>query len=169
MVDGKYKKEKDKTVYVPRTPEEMASLQQIVKAAMGFSEERGDDVSVVNVAFSARPAKVTFMHRILDVLFRLVRPLINLILALIFIFMVLKPLLNRYVLYPPELPGAKKAPALEGAGPEGEGLPPPSFEVTPDVTGELRDLADKYPERAAALIKIWLREQRKESEDAEST
>ena len=170
MVDGKYVKEKDKTVYKPRTPEEIAGLEQIVKAAMGFSDERGDEVSVVNVPFSERRVQESVLDRSLDIFSRFVRPIANLVLALIFIFAVLKPLLNRFVLKPPEEIEPVESPALEGAVAEGGVPAPPAFEPVPDVTGELRDLASEYPERAAALIKVWLREKQKESkENAENT
>ena len=165
MVDGKYVKEKDKTVYKPRTPEEIAGLEQIVKAAMGFSDERGDEVSVVNVPFSERQAPASVMDRAVDVFSKFVRPLANLVLALIFIFAVLKPLLNRFVLKPPEEMEPAESPALEGAAAEGAVPAPAAFEPVPDVTGELRDLASEYPERAAALIKVWLREKQEGSEE----
>ncbi len=170
MVDGKYKTEKGKTVYVPRTPEEIASLEQIVKAAMGFSDDRGDEVSVVNVPFSEQPSRAGILEKTVDLFSRFIRPVANLILALIFIFAILKPLLNKFVLSPPEEMETGETPALEGAGPEGEVAAPPSFEPVPDVTGELRELANEYPERAAALIKVWLREKQDNADnDAENT
>ncbi len=164
MVDGKYKKEKGKTVYVPRTPEELTNLKQIVMAAMGYSEERGDDVSVVNVPFSPEKVEKGIAGKAMDIFTKLIRPLANLLLALIFIFAVLRPLLNRFVLKPPEAQPEEGAPAIEGEVEGGEAVAAPAFEPIPDVKGELRDLAKEYPERAAALIKIWLREKKKDKE-----
>src|SRR6202000_2790735 len=37
--------------YTPRSAEEMAHLNDLVKAAMGYSSDRGDTVQVVNVRF----------------------------------------------------------------------------------------------------------------------
>ncbi len=164
MVDGKYEEKKGKKVYVPRSPEEITSLEQIVKAAMGFSEERGDEVSVVNVAFSPEGKEEGALAKAVDVFTHLIKPIANLILALIFIFVVLKPLLNRFVLKPIEEREEEEVAALEGAEEEQAALQP-AFEPVPDVTGELRDLANEYPERAAALIKIWLREKKEQSEE----
>ncbi len=170
MVDGKYVQEKGKTVYKPRSAEEIAGLEQIIKAAMGFSDERGDEVRVVNVPFTEKAAQPSVADRAMEIFLKFVRPMANLLLALIFIFVILKPLLNRYVLKPPEETMPQESPALEGAAPEGAAPAPPAFEPVPDVTGELRDLAGEYPERAAALIKVWLREKQKESDkNAEST
>ena len=91
----------------------------------------------------------------------MIKPVANLILALIFIFVVVRPLVNRFVLGPREEEERARE-AIEGGVSEGEVALKPSLEPVPDVTDELRDLANDYPERAAALIKVWLREKRKE-------
>ena len=51
VVDGKYEIKADETgnqgrTYVPRSPEEMKQFQDIVVKAMGYNEERSDQVSV---------------------------------------------------------------------------------------------------------------------------
>jgi flagellar M-ring protein FliF len=166
LIDGTYEAKDGKTEYVPRTPEEMAKFQNIVRAAMGFSEERGDDLSVQNVPFSETRTAEASMTEMVNMGVKVLKPLTNLILALLFIFLVLRPILNRYVLASKE----EEAPAgHEGGMLEGEALPeieaPTGFEPGPDAAEELRELATEYPERAAALIKVWLRE-KGESPDA---
>ena len=60
IVDGSYEtstvgkgdKKEVKTTYVPRTPEEMKTLENIVKRAVNFSDERGDRVEVANIPFN---------------------------------------------------------------------------------------------------------------------
>lgn len=176
LVDGTYKIKNGKKVYVPRSAEEMAALKNIVKAAMGYSEDRGDELSVVNVPFNITTTKPSKMARAIAIGSKLIRPLTNLVLALLFIFLILRPLLKRYVFKPEEsetaLPGAEGAEAgveaIEGAIGEEEALPhAPAFEPLPNVHEELRNVANDYPERAAALIKIWLRE--KIDDGSEST
>ncbi len=170
LVDGKYEEKDGKEVYLPRTDEEIDSLRQIVKVAMGYSDERGDDLSVVNIPFTKRAEEPSIMESATEVISQFIKPVANLILALIFIFVILKPLLDKFVLGSKEKTGATSALpeggelAIEGAGP---GELPPSFEPIPDATVELKELASNYPERAAALIKIWLREQ-DQKEDNES-
>jgi flagellar M-ring protein FliF len=39
--------------YTPRTAEEMQRIEQLVRTAVGFNQERGDQVSVINVRFPA--------------------------------------------------------------------------------------------------------------------
>lgn len=41
----------NQVVYVPRTDEEMSKLERIVKRAVNFNAERGDEVEVVNIPF----------------------------------------------------------------------------------------------------------------------
>lgn len=58
VVDGSYAKGKnadgDEVMnYVPRPPEEMTKLEQIVRSAVGFSEPRGDQIQAHNLAFDS--------------------------------------------------------------------------------------------------------------------
>ena len=39
--------------YTPRSAEEMQRIEQLVRTAVGFNQERGDQVSVINVRFPA--------------------------------------------------------------------------------------------------------------------
>lgn len=164
IVDGTYKKENDKLVYVPRTPEEMQSLEEIVKAAVGYNEERGDEVQVVNVPFSGtKPVEAGTLAKAVDIGSKLIRPLTNLILAILFLLFVVRPLLNKYVFGPKEIPSPEElaAPEAEEAVEEEEIEEievPPTVEPLTSAQDELRGLASEYPERAAALVKIWLRE-----------
>ena len=165
LVDGTYKIKDGKKIYVPRSPQEMAALKKIVRAAVGYSEDRGDEISVVNVPFNITKKTTSKMAKMVAIGSRVIRPITNLVLALLFIFLVLKPLLKRYVFKPEEpeaLPAegaAEGIDAIEGGLDEEEALPhAPAFEPLPNVHEELRNVANDYPERAAALIKIWLRE-----------
>ncbi len=56
IVDGAYKIEEDEEgetlqTYIPRSQEEMAKLESIVKRAINFDSARGDDIEVVNINF----------------------------------------------------------------------------------------------------------------------
>lgn len=165
MVDGSYKPKGNELVYTPRTQEEMANLDHIVKAAIGFNAERGDDVSVVNVPFKAQATtEEKGPSKLLDMASRFAIPFVNLVLAIIFIFLVLRPLLNRYVLGSGDKTGHMQPETHRGEGelqPGEEGFefpPPPVIHPLPDARERLREMANAYPERAAALVKIWLRE-----------
>jgi flagellar M-ring protein FliF len=57
LVDGKYekvagkKKSAPQSKYVPLTPDELQKIDALVKSAVGFSQGRGDQVTVVNIPF----------------------------------------------------------------------------------------------------------------------
>jgi len=52
FVDGKYEKDK----YIARTAEEIEMIKGMVKRAVGFNAERGDEIEVANVPFKIQPA-----------------------------------------------------------------------------------------------------------------
>jgi len=158
LVDGIYKPENGQSVYAARSPEEIANFERIVKAAMGFSRERGDEVSVVNVPFTVRSDEVqgTF-SQVAEVGARFVKPFVNLVLAILFIVFVIRPLVERFVRGRSGQASDRAvsqggAEAMEGGGAAA------ALEHLPDARKELRDIAKDYPERAAALVKVWLRE-----------
>ena len=56
LVDGKYQlspgaKPGEQPKYLPRTPDELAKIDALVKSAVGFNAERGDQVTVANIPF----------------------------------------------------------------------------------------------------------------------
>lgn len=52
MVDGTYQTAEDGAVqYVPRTPQEMTSLLNMVRGALGLRDDRGDILEITNIAF----------------------------------------------------------------------------------------------------------------------
>jgi flagellar M-ring protein FliF len=52
LVDGIYTGEGEATTYAPRSEEELAKLQELVRSAVGYDAARGDDVKVVNMQFA---------------------------------------------------------------------------------------------------------------------
>lgn len=52
LVDGTYEKKEDgSATYKPRSPEDLAKIEQLVRRAVGFNESRGDEVKVENLQF----------------------------------------------------------------------------------------------------------------------
>lgn len=66
VVDGTYKtvtvgkgdKQREESEYVPRTAEEMAAFENIIKSAVNFDADRGDKIEVANIAFNSEPLMV---------------------------------------------------------------------------------------------------------------
>jgi flagellar M-ring protein FliF len=148
-VDGAYTTD-DKGVrtYQPRAAEEMQQIEQLVKSAIGFSEQRGDQMKVVNLRFSQPeietlpPAEEPFMGlEKADMLYISQSAGIGII-ALLLIFFVMRPMIkalaapgNGGLLAAQSMPvqGALAAAAngaLAVAGPMSAGaLPPPPSAV----------------------------------------
>lgn len=177
MVDGSYKTEGGEKgeggskVYVPRTEEEMAKFDAIIKNAVGFDGNRGDKVEVVNIPFEDGETAFADLGgggmANKELLLMMVRyGIIAAFLVAIFLF-ILRPLL-RWLTVPPvpiriagELPrsvseiedelaqgggvlaAADRARALEGGS------------VMPNRAVEI---ARRNPERAAQVLKGWLGE-----------
>ena len=165
IVDGTYKetpgsKGSKTKEYVPRPPEEMKNLEAIIKRAIGYDEKRGDQVELINLPFSwsipeedLKPDKgVIWKEYVVD----FYKPAVSLLLALLFIFFVVKPLLKRR----PSLTQEKGVPLLaqgdQSAGPE-----------APQVTGAQKPLEirnqtlqfiQKDPSKTAGIVKTWLQE-----------
>jgi flagellar M-ring protein FliF len=63
LVDGRYdvttgKDGKVTRKYIPRNEDEIKKLEEVVKKAVGFSQERGDQVEVLNVAFDSNAVEI---------------------------------------------------------------------------------------------------------------
>src|SRR5205823_5019528 len=52
------KDEKGEVTYKPRTKEELDTISQLVRSAIGFDQKRGDQVQIVNLRFADAPASI---------------------------------------------------------------------------------------------------------------
>jgi flagellar M-ring protein FliF len=138
----------------------MKSLQAIIRRAIGYDEKRGDQVELINMPFSwaipeedLKPEKgVIWKEYVLD----FYKPAVSLLLAVLFIFFVVRPLLKRR----PSLSQEKAVPLLS----QNEQLPAAE---APRMTGakkplEIRDqilqLVQEDPSKTAGIVKTWIRE-----------
>lgn len=167
--------------WTARTPEEMQRLTQLVRSAVGFSEQRGDVVEVVNVRFARAPsegaeAKPPGLLDNLSVM-RLVEVGAGLIAALALIFFVLRPLIGGLVRggardaalgAPGALPGPPGAPPFAAALPAPDGAVAtaelePSIDIA-QIQGRVRassvkkvaEVVDQHPDESIQIIRGWL-------------
>lgn len=162
-----------------RTAEEMERLATLVREAVGFSEQRGDSVRVVNAAFlpaeDVAAAEPGFWQQawFWDVL----RQVGGLALVALLVLGVLRPAIKRLLAAPGhaavatagsggghalppgvvagQLPGTGATAALEG-GREAMRLPGPGHYE--DVLDAARGLVREDPKRVAQLVKNWVAE-----------
>lgn len=130
LVDGAVDSE---GTYAPRSPEELAQYDALVKSAIGYEEARGDLVEIVNLQFVPLSVEDTeiveagFLGLSKADLFRIAEMLVLGIVAVLVILLVVRPLITRAfdiaaTANPMAVPGM--LPAGASTGPQGQLAPP---------------------------------------------
>ncbi len=156
-----YRKQAGDQPAKPLAPEELQQVSALVREAMGYSQERGDTVNVVNAAFSEiRPeaAEVPIWKDPENVAFakELLKNLLVFGLAFYLVFGVLRPLLRDLLKPVPQAAPAAEMPAeaaLSAFEARMEELSRKGYE---DQLREIRDFAKQNPKAAADIIKEWM-------------
>lgn len=158
----------------PRSQDELQALSQLVRTAIGFTEERGDVVTVESLQFAAPPTAGEVAEAgAMDFLGRNAMTLLQMgvlsIVALVLGLSVVRPILSP----PPATEGelalaggleatllenSEAAPGLEGDGSEAvDSLEPP-----PDPLEVLRLAVEEKGEESASILRDWLETQEAE-------
>jgi flagellar M-ring protein FliF len=166
VIDGRYEPEKQedgtvKSVYVPRTDEEIGNFEEIVKRAMGYNEDREDQVSVRSIAFSRvlNDPSVQSMDEpavgIREMLGEYRQVIVNLFLVLLIFFLIVRPLLKSFRNLPAKaVQEAQPQLAVEGAKP----APQLAVENNRSQHERVISLIESNPEKTQQLIRSWLKE-----------
>ena len=169
-----------KDSYRPRTPKEMQQIEALVKSAIGFSAQRGDQVQVTNMQFAridagqAVAAPAPFLGLDSGDWFKIIEAGILSLTALLIGLLVVKPLINRMFaplsglsLAPPQQPVAGELPAPAKPGepaPAAIAAPKDSMIDISRIEGQVREssirkvgeVVEAHPEEALAIIRTWL-------------
>lgn len=155
LVDGTYtgqegSKEKK---YNPRSEEDLKKIEEMVKRAIGFNQERGDDVKVVNMPFETvseeeLPAPKKEIWPVIITAAKYAVPLIGIILIFLLIIRPLMKTLTSTVKVPQPMALPKTVAEIER-----------SMQI-PERTAKdtVVEWAKKNPQEAAGLIKSWIEE-----------
>ncbi len=157
LVDGTYSAQQGSTEkkYTPRTSEEISQFEDMVKKAIGFKAERGDEVRVVNMPFETNLQEDLSepKREIIPYLIRLSKYIMPLIaLALVFFFVIrplMKTLTSTPLTQPAQLSLPKTVSEIEKAM---------EIEKRPGVDGFI-EWTKKNPKEASNLIKNWIEEE----------
>jgi len=101
LVDGTYSGEGDNRTYTPRPPEELEQLATLARSAVGYDENRGDVVELVNLRFAPSSVfelpieEAAFLGLGKDDYFKMAEIIIFGIVALLVVMLVLRPLVSR--------------------------------------------------------------------------
>ncbi|MFH1218124.1 MAG: flagellar basal-body MS-ring/collar protein FliF [Pseudomonadota bacterium] len=170
MVDGVYEENSDKDgkkslVYKARSPEELQRFAKMTQNAIGFDPDRGDQVEVVAMPFylsSVVPPEPDPLDKWRSLIENLAVPATLLLVALAFLLFVVRPFLrllgNQQLASQRKLePSAQTGGLVEGGGEDAEDLT-----LQPRAMSDkekIYKLAQSDPERAADLVRRWLREE----------
>ena len=176
--------EEGEATYEPRSTEELEQLATLVRSAVGYDQERGDTMEIVNMQFVDPTAGMgeedggSFLDFGSSQLMRVVEILVLGVVAILVLLLVVRPLIGRVVeggMEGGELANeAGSRPAL--AGPqmaeiemgqtEAEGVAQEIDQMIDigKVEGRVRassvkkigEIVDKHPDEAVAIIRNWL-------------
>jgi flagellar M-ring protein FliF len=160
-VDSKGKKTRE---YQARSPEEMKRIESIVKKAIGYDEGRGDQVEVINMPFNwsigeEEGGKAVGGEGWKEYILIAYKPLLSLVLAVLFILFVVRPLLKRRGSL-----AAQGGSYLPSAGPQPAALPPggqaplAQLPKAPDLRQQTVQLVQEDPSKALGIIRGWINE-----------
>ena len=172
--------------YTPRSPEEIARIEELVKAAVGFDAERGDQVKVLNVQFNRTAdgvggTEAASMLSGLDKndLMRGAELLVLAITAALLILFVLRPLLKSSLPAAPSgalaaLPGGEGGPGpaqltydpqtgvpLAIAGPVSEveqriNIARVEGMVKASSVKQVAEFVERHPDESVGILRTWL-------------
>lgn len=190
LVDGTYGKDpQGQATYTPRSQAELDQIGALVRSAVGFDEKRGDVVYIANLRFADTvaaddtPAGTEPLALTMDDYLRIAEIVTTLLVALLVLFMVIKPLVRR-VLASDEEPAAigpdgqpvatapDGTPLLTNDATDNPLLAPPGAHKASDmirvakVSGEIQasviqgvgQLVSDYPQETLAIMREWMQQ-----------
>ncbi len=181
IIDGSYEKTEGAWSFVPRKPEELERVRQLVSNAVGLNAERGDSLEVSSAPFndSEPPHEPNFAEMLADYAERLGKPLLNALLAFLFLMLVVRPVV--LALIRPKVEAGEMVEGLEGlpsaeeqlalyealeeanrtdeeeieAGDEDEEL---VFKDIEAIKAHIFSLSDNHMEQVVTLVRGWMKQ-----------
>jgi flagellar M-ring protein FliF len=183
LVDGKYTTDpvSKKDIYNPRPKEELDKIANLVKVAVGFSEDRNDKIEVVNMEFSMpkEEQEAEEENWLRDELPNLFQTLVFAVVILLILITVIRPIALKAfevrsagglpvipagAFSPPSdaaVAAASAGSVVPGDGLGGDGLvdaPRPEKQMGESVTLKLNELVVKNTQETVSVLRKWLNE-----------
>jgi len=187
VVDGIYADDGNgNTAYQPRSAAELEQISALVRTAVGYVADRGDQVEVINMQFAERPDLAGvgtdapgLFDFTRDDLINGAQMLVTLLIALALVFFVMRPLVKKVLApeaAPLALPAGSELAAIEGeaglppelAGEAGEGADAAGSnawmenakalgEAQMQTLKSVGTLIEENPKQAALVVRDWLK------------
>ncbi|MBI3768928.1 MAG: flagellar M-ring protein FliF [Deltaproteobacteria bacterium] len=149
MIDGTYQGEGEARTFTPRPSEEIDRYKELIKRAVGFNEERGDQIEVASTPFQTpplpeAPEAPTVLSRLgawSDVLWRAGGLLAIVVIALLVVRPFLLAMASRAPLVVPGTTLAAQRALSQGGGSE---------------STSFLEIARRNPEQTAQVIRQWV-------------
>jgi len=166
LVDGKYEKGTDEQgkeviTYKPRPEEEINTLTQIVKTAIGYNEKRGDSVTVVNMRFERTNNQLlpkeslieTILHDFSGVIKTIV---LGLVVTLVIIFLI-RPIIQKTLNSPKSLVDESVFETADTEEDEIEtSLKDLNIKTENENATKVSQLISANPEKAVQIMRKWM-------------
>ena len=160
---------KGKTTTVPLPPEEIEKLTALVQQGIGFNQERGDSVRVINAPFRTEPAtpaeEVPLWKQpwLQDLLRSAAAPLALALVAMVIVFALVRPAIKA-AMPPPPVAAARSGPVDEVVDGDAAlpALPGPAATAAlegPQIAERLeavRRMAKENPQAVANIVRGWV-------------
>ena len=162
LVDGTYQKDK----YIPRSKEEIEVIKGMVKRAVGFDADRGDEIEVANVPFKIQPAAPSSQPVVAPNLKDMVLTPIGIGVAVgaalilgTLIFLLMRAGSKRRVAEKEPAPGPVITTATTAQVQEEVAMVAQKVVVSEDPRKEqLTQIARDYHDATARIVRMWLQE-----------
>ncbi len=167
VINGVWKTQKGKDgkivkIYIPRKEEELKKFEDLIKKAVGYNEDRGDQINVSSIPFNEpiyqRGGEIVKKEEgILTKIMEQKKTIMNIGLVIFIVIFILRPLFKTLK----TITIAEKSEQRE--------LPPSPSEERPKISESVKtlrgkervlEITEKEPEKAVSLIKLWLQEER---------
>ena len=153
VVDGTYTTDAaGNSAYTPRDQATIDQIQALVRSAIGFSETRGDQITIANLQFADGPTPPALgtegpglFDFTRDDLINGAQMLVTLVIALALVFFVMRPLLKRVL-----------SPEAAAAGAPGERRDRHARAATPDAERSATARDGRRAGRRKAEVPAWM-------------
>lgn len=160
LIDGITASQKDTMEdaekYTVHSEDDIKYYEDIVKKTIGYSEDRGDEISLSVMPFKeVTVEEVGEVKRdIMPMVYTILRYLVPAVIALLFFLLVLKPMISSLTKVQP-----RQTPAQAITGEAQPRLEQPLQPKEMPIEKQVIEWANKNPQQAAGVVKSWLEEQ----------